>query len=117
MRNGQCGVSIMALIAGLVVVIVLALFGMKVIPSFMEFRTAKSAIEIVAKQAQTPADARRAFEARATIDDIKSIKAADLEIQREGNQLVIAFAYRKEIQLFTGVGLYIDYAADSKGGQ
>jgi len=117
MRNGQCGVSIMALIAGLVVVIVLALFGMKVIPSFMEFRTAKSAIEIVAKQAQTPADVRRAFEARATIDDIKSIKAADLEIQREGNQLVIAFAYRKEIQLFTGVGLYIDYAADSKGGQ
>ena len=117
MRNGQCGVSIMALIAGLVVVIVVALFGMKVIPSFMEFRTAKSAIEIVAKQAQTPADVRRAFDARATIDDIKSIKAADLEIQREGNQLVIAFAYRKEIQLFTGVGLYIDYAADSKGGQ
>ena len=117
MRNGQYGVSIMALIAGLVVVIVVALFGMKVIPSFMEFRTAKSAIEIVAKQAQTPADVRRAFDARATIDDIKSIKAADLEIQREGNQLVVAFAYRKEIQLFTGVGLYIDYAADSKGGQ
>ena len=117
MRNGQYGISIMGLITGLVIVIVLALFGLKVIPSYLEFRNIKAAIEIVAKQAQTPADVRRAFEARATIDDIKSIKAADLEIQREGTQLVIAFAYRKEIQLFTGVGLYIDYAADSKGGQ
>ena len=117
MRNAQYGVSIMGLIAGLVVVIVLALFGMKVIPSYLEFRTIKTAIEIVAKQAQTPADVRRAFDARSAIDDFKSVKAADLEIQREGNEIVIAFAYRKEIQLFTGVGLYIDYAADSKGGQ
>ena len=117
MRNGQYGISIMGLIAGLVVVIVLALFALKVIPSFLEFRAAKAAIEGVARQVQTPADVRRAFEARATIDDIKSIKASDLEIQREGNQIVIAFAYRKEIPLFGTVGLIIDYAADSKGGQ
>ena len=31
--------------------------------------------------------------------------------------LVIAFAYRKEVRLFGPVGLYIDYAASSKGGQ
>ena len=117
MRNGQYGISIMGLIAGLVVVIVLALFGLKVIPSYLEFRNIKAAIEIVAKQAQTPADVRRAFDARSAIDDFKSVKSADLEIQREGNEIVVAFAYRKEIPLFGTVGLIIDYAADSKGGQ
>jgi len=115
MRNGQRGLSIMGLLMVLVLIIVVALFAMKVIPSFLEFRTAKSAIQAIARQAQSPADVRRAWDARSAIDDINSIKGTDLEISREGNQTVIAFAYRKEVPLFAGVGLYIDYAANSRG--
>jgi hypothetical protein len=117
MRNAQYGVSIMGLLVILVVLIVVALFGMKIIPSFLEYRSAKSAIEIVARTAQNPADVRRAFENRATIDNIVTVRPQDLEISREGGQMVVAFAYRKEVPLFGGVGLYIDYAANSKGGQ
>jgi len=116
MGRRQQGVSIMGLLIILVLFIVVALFAMKVIPSFMEFRTAKAAIEAVARQGVTnPQDVRRAFDNRATIDNIVSVKPQDLEITRDGNSVVIAFAYRKEIQLFTGVGLYIDYAANSRG--
>ena len=115
MGKGQRGVSVMGLIIGLVILIILALFAMKVVPSFLEYRAAKGAIEQIGKQAQSPQEARRAFESRATIDDITSIKAADLTIGREGNELVISFAYRKEIPLFANVGLHIDYAANSKG--
>jgi hypothetical protein len=111
----QQGLSLLGLIGVLFVIVVLALFAMKLIPSFLEFRTAKTAIELIAPTAQTPADARRAFDNRAAIDDINTIQAKDLEITREGNQLVIAFAYRKEVPLFGPVGLYIDYAASSKG--
>ena len=117
MQNKQCGVSIMGLLTVLVILVVVALFGMRVIPSFLEFRTAKTAIELVSRSAQSPADARRAFENRAAIDNIQTIRPQDLEISREGQQMVISFAYRKEVPLFGPVGLYIDYAADSKGGQ
>jgi len=116
MQKQQRGVSIIGLLVILVILIVVALFGMKVIPSFMEYRTAKATIQAVARSgASTPADVRRAFENRATIDNITTLKPTDLEITREGNQMVIAFSYRKEVPLFTGVGLYIDYAANSKG--
>ena len=116
MQNQQRGVTIMGLLIMLVLFIVVALFAMKVLPSFMEFRTAKAAIEAVARQGVTSAgDARRAFDNRATIDNIVSVRQQDLEITREGNSLVIGFAYRKEIPLFSGVGLYIDYAASSRG--
>jgi hypothetical protein len=116
MRRQQCGVSIMGLLTALVIVIVLALFGMKVLPSVMEYRTAKATIQAVARSGVTSApDARRAFENRAAIDNINTVRPQDLEITKEGNQLVIAFAYRKEIPLFTGVGLYLDFAANSKG--
>ena len=117
MRNTQRGVSLMGLLVLLVLVVIVALFAMKIIPSFLEFRTAKTAIEIIARASQNPGDVRRAFENRATIDNINSVKPADLEITREGGQMVVAFAYRKEVPLFGPVGLYIDYAANSRGGQ
>jgi len=117
MRKAQAGVSITGLLVVLVIAIVVLLLAMKVIPSFMEYRTAKATIEVVARAGQTPADIRRAFENRAAIDNIESIKPQDLEISKEGNRMIVAFAYRKEIPLFGSVGLYIDYAADTRGGQ
>ena len=117
MRNGQRGVSLLGLIAALFILVIVAIFGMKIVPSFLEFRAAKGAIEAIAKQVQSPADVRRAFDARAAIDDISSIKAADLDVQRDGNQVVISFAYEKRIALFGPVSLIIDYAADSRGAQ
>src|SRR5436190_24338646 len=114
----QTGVSIMALLAILIVLAVLALFAMMVVPSFLEFRSAKGAIEAIAKDmpSAAPGDFRRAFESRSNIDDINSIKPADLDIAKDGNQVVISFAYRKEIALFKNVGLYINYEATA-GGQ
>ena len=117
MRNAQRGVSIMGLLTVLVIVIVLALFAMKIIPSVIEYRTARAAIIAVSKQTQSPGDVRRLFDARAQIDDITSIRGTDLEIGREGNQVVIAFAYRKEIRLVGPVSLVIDYAANSRESQ
>ena len=115
MGRRQQGLTLLGLITVMFAIVVLALFAMKIIPSFLEFRTAKTAIERIAPTVQNPAEARRAFENRAAIDDITTITPKDLEITREGNQLVIAFAYRKEVRLFGPVGLYIDYAANSKG--
>lgn len=117
MRRRQRGVSLMALILGFFVLVIVAIFAMKVVPSFLEYRASKAAVEAIARTAQSPADVRRAWEARAAIDDINTVSAKDLEISREGNQMVVAFAYRKEVRLFGNVGIYIDYAASSKGTQ
>ena len=116
MQTRQRGISIMGLMAALFIVIILAVFGMKLIPSFIEYRTARNGIEAISreKQGSSVADIRKAFEARAIIDDITSVKPQDLEITKEGSEVVIAFGYRKEVPLFAGVGLYIDYSAKTK---
>jgi len=118
MRGKQKGLSLIALIVGLIVIAFIALFGMKVIPSYLEFRSAKNAIDAIAREqpGATVADVRRAFDNRSAIDDINTVKAADLEITKEGNAVLISFSYRKEVPLFNHVGLYIDYAARA-GGQ
>jgi hypothetical protein len=109
----------MGLFITLFVIIFLALLAMKLIPAYIEYATAKKAIDAIARerQATTPQEVRRAFDARAAVDDISAIKAADLEISKQGNEMVIGFAYRKEVPLFANVGVYIDFAADSRGGE
>ena len=111
MRNKLAGVSLMGLIIVLVVLAVIALFAMKVIPSYMEFRGMKNAIQSIAREKPngTPAEVRKSFEARGTIDGFESVKPQDLDVSKGA----ISFAYRKEVPLFTGVGLYIDYAAST----
>jgi len=111
----QRGVTLTGLMLLLFVLIVVALFSFKLIPVYIDFYTAKKAINVVAreKQGSTAAEIRRSFELRSAIDEIK-VKPSDLEITKDGNELVIGFAYRKEVPLFANVGLYIDFAASSK---
>jgi protein involved in polysaccharide export with SLBB domain len=116
MRRQQQGVSLMALIFGFAILVIVAIFGMKLVPSYLEFRSAKTAIDALARAGgATPNDIRRQFESRSAVDDINSVKAQDLEITKQGNQVVISFSYRKEVPLFRNVGLYIDYQATSGG--
>jgi Tfp pilus assembly protein PilE len=113
MRKEQSGVTLMGLFIALAIVIVVALLAMRLVPAYMEYATAKNAIESIAREAQSPQEVRRAFDARAAIDNITAVKAADLEISKDGAGLAIGFAYRKEVPLFANLGVYIDFAANS----
>jgi hypothetical protein len=112
----QQGVTITSLVIALIVAIFAALLGFKLIPPYLEFRAMKGAIQAIAKEQQngTVNDIRRAFNSRQAIDDFTSVKATDLDISKQGNTVVIAFAYRKEVPLFASIGLYIDFAATSQ---
>lgn len=116
MRQRQGGVSLMGLIFGLFILVVLALFAMRLIPSYLEFASAKAAIDAIAREkpGASATEVRTAFEMRSAVDNISSVKPQDLDIVREGNQTVIEFSYRKELPLFTNVGLYIDYTATTR---
>src|SRR2546427_4597257 len=81
--------------------------------SDLDFYTAKKPINAVARQGTTAAEIRRSFELRSAIDDVK-VRASDLEIRKDGNEMVVGFAYRKEVPLFANVGIYIDFAASTK---
>jgi len=112
----QRGLSLGALFVWLFIIIVLALLGMKLIPPWIEFATARKAIQEIAADrvgSATPQEIRRAFDSRATIDDITAVKGQDLEITKEGGEFVISFAYRREVPLVANVGVYMDFAASS----
>ena len=117
MRMKQLGVSLSGLMVGAAIFIALAMVGMKLVPSYLEFMAVKKVIKAVAEEkggASTVAEIRRSFELRASVDAIESVKSGDLEITKDSGGIVIAARYRKEIPLVANIGIYIDFAAASK---
>jgi hypothetical protein len=116
MRRNQLGIGLGGLMVGAVIFIVLAMFGMKLGPSYLEFFAIKKAVNAIAQEKRTASvvDIRKTWDARATIDDINSVKGADIEITKEGSELVISASYRKEVPLAGNLGVYIDFHAVSK---
>jgi hypothetical protein len=108
----QRGVALSGLMFWGVIVILLAILGMKVVPTAIEYYTIKKNTKAVVQQASpeaTVADLRRSFQKFAEIDQI-ALPASELDIFKDRTgQIVIAFAYEKRIPLFGNASLLIEY--------
>lgn len=114
----QQGLSLIGLILVSAVVIGVAVVGMKVVPSVIEYYTIVKHIKTIANSgAATVAEVRTAYDRQASVDDTPSMTGADLEITKEGNQLVISFEYTKKIHIAGNVSILIEYAGSSSGSK
>jgi hypothetical protein len=98
-----------------IVIVFVAIGGLKIAPAYIEYYTVKKAIAGVAQTTSkgTVAEVRAAFDRRAQIDDIEVVSGKNLEISKEGNEVVISVAYPKRISLFGNVSVVIEFAASS----
>ena len=119
MRNRQLGVSLIGLIVGAVILIFVLLLGMKTLPPYLEFFTIKKLITQIANEQRTGTvnDIKKAWQLKTAVENVESISEKDLEITKEGGEVVLAFSYRKEIPLFGNVGVYLDFAGSSKAAE
>lgn len=114
--NKQAGVSLSGLMVACVVLALVSLLVIKVAPSAIEFYKIRKDIVAVAQNAgpdATVQELRRAFAKYVDIDQISDVTPEDLDISKDGGQIVIAVAYEKRIGLFGPVSLLIDYQASS----
>jgi uncharacterized iron-regulated membrane protein len=113
-QRGLGIVMIMILLTGLVLA---AVGGMKVTPALIEFYTIKKAVSGITSSGElrnaTVADVRKAFDRRADIDDIKAISGRDLEVTKDGNDIVVEFAYEQKVHLFGPVSIAFDFQGSS----
>lgn len=110
----QRGASIIGLLFIVVVLGLLFVVGLRVTPTFVEYRAIQSAVKKAHASASTVSEIQKAFDRSAAIDDITTLTGKDLEITKVDNDLVVTFAYPKKIPLFGPVSLLIEYAGSSK---
>lgn len=85
----------------------------QVIPTLIEFQAIHKAVN-KAREGSTVPDVQAIFDRAAAIDEIKSIRGTDLEITKNGDKVVIKFAYEREIHLAGPAWLTLKYEGQSK---
>jgi Domain of unknown function (DUF4845) len=76
----------------------------------IEYQAITKAAKKAALEGNTPPEVRRVFESAAAIDDFKAVTAKDLDISKQGDKVVVAFAYVKEIHLGGPAYLLLKYS-------
>ncbi len=113
MGGRQTGLSFFGVLIVGAVVVFCFVVGAKVVPTVVEYQAIRKAADRAAA-GTTVAEVRSLFDRSAAVDDISSIKGTDLNISKEGDKVVVAFAYNKEIELFGPAYLLIKYQGRSR---
>ncbi|MBC7734626.1 MAG: DUF4845 domain-containing protein [Bacteriovorax sp.] len=114
--RAQRGVTLFGLMLWAIVVGFVALVSMRVLPTLNEYFTIQKAINKIAREnGNTVPQIRQSFDKQKEIEySIQAIGGKDLNVTKENDNVVISFAYDKEVELLKPVYLLIKYEGRSK---
>ena len=115
--NRQRGLALSSLLAWGVAIGLVAIIAIRILPEVMDYYKIRQAVKAVAANSsgKTVPELRQAFAKYAEVEHIKTLSPTDLDIFKEDNQTVIAFAYEKRVPLAGNVSLVIDFRGSSSG--
>jgi Tfp pilus assembly protein PilE len=113
MKSSQRGISLIGLLFVGVVLAFVGVVGAQAVPTYLEYQAILRAAKKAATQGGTVLEIRSAFDRAQSIDDFKSISGKDLDISKNGDKVVVSFAYDKEIHMGGPAYLLLRYAGSS----
>jgi Tfp pilus assembly major pilin PilA len=112
-KSRQGGFSLLAFLFVVGVLACVGVLGAQAFPTVLEYQAALKAVQ-KASAGNTVAEVKSIFDKAAQIDDINSIGGKDLVIAKEGDKVVVSFAYNREIHMFGPAFLLLKYVGRSK---
>lgn len=112
-KSRQRGISFLGLLFVGGVLAMSGVVAVQIFPTVVELQAIQRAVQR-ASMGQTVAEVRSIFEKQSAVDDIKSITASDLEVTKQGDKVVVSFAYEREIHLTGPAWLTLKYSGSSK---
>lgn len=112
-RSRQRGLSFLGLLVVGGFLAVAGVITAQVIPTAMEYQAVVKAVK-KASEGNTVAEVRSIFDKAAAIDNISSIAGKDIDVTKEGEKIVVSFAYEREIHLAGPGYLTLKYTGSSK---
>jgi hypothetical protein len=112
MLRKQLGISLMNLILLLGGLGFLGVMGAKLFPSYVEYFSVKKIFATMDQAGDlkgTVKEIRKSFETRNAIEDVKSVRAEDLEITKEGGETVMTANWSVKVPLVANISACIDF--------
>ena len=112
-KTKQRGISLSGTIFVLAILAVLVVFGAKLVPSITEYLAIKKAIVGAKSSGTTVREIQTSFDKYAETNYISSITGKDLEIVKNGEDVVVSFAYEKKIPLAGPASLLLELSGST----
>lgn len=112
-RSRQRGLSFFGLLLVGGLLAVTGVIVAQIVPTAIEYQAVLKAVNKAA-QGNSVAEVRRTFDNASAIDNISSISGKDIEVTKEGDKIVVSFAYQREIHLAGPGYLTLKYSGRSK---
>jgi Domain of unknown function (DUF4845) len=113
-RQQQRGLSIVGFIMVAALVMLAVMIGFRMVPAYIEWYTVKKVMTntlATSKDGFTLYQFRRDFDLKASADYIDSVRGADIEVTKEGNQLVATANWQRVLHLVGNVSLLLEFEA------
>ncbi len=112
-KSKQRGISFIGLLFVGGILAMTGVVAAQAFPTVIEYLAIEKAAQR-ASMGQSVVEVRTLFDKQTEVDMIKSISGKDLEVTKEGDKVVVAFAYEREIHLAGPAYLTLKYAGRSK---
>jgi len=113
-RRGQEGLTIIGFLFVAVVAVLAVMVGARMVPAYIEWYTVQKVMANTlqtAKEGFTLYQFRRDFDLKASADYIDSVHGSDVEVAKEGNQLVATASWTRVLHLVGNVSLLLEFEA------
>jgi len=113
MRNGQAGLTIFGFLLVAAVVVIFAMVGFRVVPSYIEYFAVKKSLEDTMRgggaDPNNPGPFRRDLERRLQTSYVENVKAADAIITRNGGQVTAEIAWERRLHMFGNASILLEF--------
>jgi hypothetical protein len=114
MRTRQRGLSMLGFLFVAAVVVTCVMVGFRVLPAYIEYYSIQKALEqalVDAKDLNSAAEVRSAFQKRADAGYIESITGRDVDVVKSKNEVTASASWNRKLPLVANVSLWLDFEA------
>ena len=121
MRNKQTGMTMLGILFIGMLVVFAALVTMRMVPAYIEYGSIVKVLKTMSNdpdlKTMTIKEIRSSYERRASIDSITAVNADDLDISKDGGDVVIEATWSTKKPIAGNVSVVMDFTASTEKGK
>jgi hypothetical protein len=119
--HNQQGLSFTTFLISVVVIVLLAISGLRVVPAYLQNKTIQTTFDEIAHQPDIKNiplnDIKADFRRRAMVSEITAIKLDDVEITKDESGVTLSANYPVKISLFGNASLLLEFNPGSSSSR
>ncbi len=114
MRTRERGLSMLGFLFVAAVVVTCVMIGFRVLPAYIEYYSVQQALAqalVDAKDLNSAAEVRNAFQKRADAGYIESVSGRDVDVVKMKNEVTASISWTRKLPMVANVSLLLEFEA------